>query len=176
MRKKTEIGLTFLSLMCSVVCGQTTIPIEAVDDVNESTASVVSMLQSAPMPVVSDSTMRLGKPMKIMKVIDTPETIITAIMVSVPEGHEDRMHKLREAYTTAGLSSADVAKLLQIDAKMILAREAGNTASVAPLAEERNKILSMSQRQKVRDYLIGDALKRKAEKRPETTTGSLTQE
>ncbi len=161
---------------CSVVFSQTTtsedmkagavVVVSGKNTPGETLASRVkeSLTTSSLLETVAqriDLQTSASLPRKTMKVIDTPETTITVIMVAAPDGHEDSMERLRDAYTSAGLASDKVADLLQIDAKLIQARNEGNTSRMLSLRDERNQRLSVKDRQYIRKFLVHDAKSRK---------------
>lgn len=92
-------------------------------------------------------------PTKIMKPITAQETTITVIMVTAPLGQEQRMQMLADAYTSAGLTAQEVSQMLVLENKITRAREGGNAVELGELRSERERALSLKDRQLVRALL-----------------------
>lgn len=102
---------------------------------------------------------------KTMRVIDSPETTISVVMVAAPPGHEQRMELLRDAYTSSGLSSQIVTHLLQLDARMLISRDNGNMQELSALRDERESLLSLQNRQNIRKVMLDSILQHKKQEK-----------
>ena len=65
----------------------------------------------------------------------------------------ERQKLMQEVYKEAGLSDEEIAKLKELDEKMVEARQAKDQAKMKELREERMKILSPEKQAKIREIM-----------------------
>lgn len=146
MIRRSSVALVVLATVSGAWAQDRVVTTEKTVTTNAPTSTrVETRVESAP----ADTTVRTERTESESTTVDGNTR--TKTTVSSTSSYTTR---LENAYRAAGVSDAEIAKLRDIDVKVLEARRAGDTARVKEYYTQQTRILQPEQLTKVRTYLV----------------------
>jgi hypothetical protein len=101
--------------------------------------------------------------------VETTDTTSVRQVIRLPEGMEQRWARMEAAGRAAGLTDEELARLLDLESRVFMARASGDEAAVRRAVSERRALLTPAQWRSLRDALRRQAV-------PETVAGATVAE